>query len=278
LSPGPFTAEMGSNARNLQQQARATARVRVSVPSTNGTSDRSGLLSPGQNYSQSGHGNNSTAVDFSGADLLSPIASTGRPSVGSAVSASSISSQRKVPTPAIPVANEIGGKLYPDLRNHFIKALISHAKMARRAVHTKKALDGSIRAINGLALYPYPIRSAEAASCIDGIGTELISVLKESQNAIKKDAPPYNPPNGRFSSAAAAALVVLLDHENGASGEERFCSMENLIEKVNEIAHCTSGGRLFNRDIEYYLDKKTADPGLMQVSSVQQFARENIAP
>ena len=202
-------------------------------------------------------------------DLISPRASVARASMGSVNSTSSVNSRRKVkvPTPAIPIkiTKEIGGKLYPDFRNHFIKALIKFAKVARRAVYTKGALDRSIRAVNALALYPYPIRSAEGAKAIDGVGDDLVAALKEAANEVKKKNPPYNPPNGLFSSAAAAALVVLHDHESGKSGEDRFMSMEDLLSKVNGKAHNTKGGKLFDRDIAYYLDSNNIDPSWMQV-------------
>ena len=206
-------------------------------------------------------------VEFDRFDLMSPIASIGRPSVGSALSSSSYR-KVKVPTPAIPVANEIGGKLYPDLRNHFIKELIRNAKIMRRAVYQKGSLDGSIRAINALALYPFPIRTAEGAQAIKSIGGELIAVLKESQKSIKKNEVPYNPPHGKFASATAAALVILLDHETGKNGDDRHLSMEDLMSRINHKAHCTTGGRLFNRDTDYYLDKTNLDPSWMQVSDV----------
>ena len=208
---------------------------------------------------------NNNTVDFGGLDLMSPVASRGRPSVGSAMSSSS-ARKVKVPTPAIPVANEIGGKLYPDLRNQFIKELIRNAKLMRRATYQKGALDGSIRAINSLALYQFPIRTAEGAQAIKGIGGELIGVLKDAQKAVKKNELPYNPPAGKFASAAAAALVILLDHEAGKTDADRCLSMEDLMMRINKKAHCTTGGRLFNRETDYYLDKQNLDPSWMQVS------------
>ena len=209
----------------------------------------------------------SNAIQFD--DLISPRASIGRPSIGSVGSTNS-RRKIKVPTPAIPVkiTNEIGGKLYPDFRNHFIKALIKSAKMARRAVHTKGALDGSIRAIIALAFYPFPIRSANGTMTINGIGANLVDVLKEAEKEVKKKNPPYNPPNGLYSSAAAAALVVLYKHESGKTGEDRYLSMEDLIQRVNQKSHCTTGGRLFDRDNQYYLDSNNLDPSWMQVSMV----------
>jgi len=115
--------------------------------------------------------------EFDQFDLMSPIASFGRPFVGSALSSSSYR-KVKVPTPAIPGANEIGGKLYPDLRNHFIKELIRNVKLMMRTVYQKESLDA--RAINALILYPFPIRTAEGAQAIKSIRGELIAVLKES--------------------------------------------------------------------------------------------------
>lgn len=211
--------------------------------------------------------NSSHVTPLEGLDLMSPVASIGRPSVGSAYSSSS-TRKLKVPIPAIPVANEIGGKLYPDLRNLFIRELIKHARNLRRFIYQKGALDGTIRAINDLALYAFPIRTAEAATCIKGIGGELIGVLKDAQNSLKKNQTPYEPPLGKFSCAAAAALVVLLSHERDKTGDDRYLSMEDLLNKVNEKVHCPSGGgKIFNQGVEYYLNKTNLDPNWMQVST-----------
>jgi len=208
--------------------------------------------------------NSSHDAPLEGLDLMSPVASMGRPSIGSINSASS-SRKVKVPIPAIPVANEIGGKLYPDLRNLFIRELIKHAKNLRRFTYQKGPLDGTIRALNDLALYAFPIRTAEAATCIKGIGGELIGVLKDAQNSVKKNQSPYEPPTGKFSSAAAAALVVLLSHEKDKNGDERYLSMEDLLNKVNDKCHCPSGGTIFNRGVDYYLNKTNLDPHWMQI-------------
>jgi hypothetical protein len=52
-----------------------------------------------------------------------------------------------------------------------------------------------------------------------------------------------------------AALVILLDHEDGKDGDDRHLSMEDLMSRINHKAYCTTFGRLFNRDTNYYLDK-----------------------
>ena len=237
-------------------------------------SDVSDLLSPEASFSrgisrQSIENISGNTDNLFGSDLLSPEASVGRTSVSSAISASSTSSRKvKVPTPAIPVkiTTAIGGKLYPDLRHHFIKALIKQAKIARRAIHTKNALNRIIWAINTLALHSFPIRSADCTKGISHIGEGLLSTVKEAERDIIKTKRPYHPPGGLVSSAAAAALIVLLDYEVGKDGENRFITLEDLIRKINRKAHCTTGGKLFNRDIEYYLAPTNFDPGFLQVS------------
>jgi len=195
-------------------------------------------------------------------NLKSPTPSGINPQSTSNRTESTTHSLGNVRSPVLPVFNQIGGKLYPDLRNLFIKALISHAKVTRRAIYQRGALNASIRAINILSLYPHPIRTAEAGSRIKGIGPELLSVLKEAEQDCK--GKPYNPPKGKFSSVAASTLVAILTHEKEYP-DEPFCSMEKLIVRINRLTHHTGSGPVFNRDISHYLKKDTIDPGWMQI-------------
>mmetsp|Transcript_9714 Transcript_9714/g.13737 ORF Transcript_9714/g.13737 Transcript_9714/m.13737 type:complete len:1135 (+) Transcript_9714:72-3476(+) len=171
---------------------------------------------------------------------------------------------KTTPTPKLPITNQFGGKLYPDIRHQLIKALISHAKQTRRATYQRKAMDASIRAIYILAIHPFPIRTSEAASRIKGIGSELLTVLKDTEKACK--GKPYNPPLGKFSAVAAAALVSLLNFEE-ESEEGALCSMEELIVRINMLTHnpTSSGGVVMKKNVEYYLDKNNLDPGWAQV-------------
>jgi len=171
----------------------------------------------------------------------------------------------KIPTPRVPVRG-IGGKLYPDFRNQFIKALITHAKITRRVIHQRGVLDSSIRAVNLLSIYRFPIRTAEAGSRIKGIGQELLSVLRDAEKECKRK--PYNPPKGKFSSVAASTLVALLAYEEEHSGETTLCSMEELITRINTLTHHTGSNTVLSRNASYYLDKNTLDPGWMQVKKL----------
>jgi len=179
------------------------------------------------------------------------------------------SAKDDVPTPALPSVKEIGGRLYPDLRHQCIKALISHAKLLRRAIHQRGALDASIRAILVFSFHPYPIRSPEAAANLKGIGSELLEVFKNMLKSCSKEkSKPYYPPRGKFSSVAAASLVVLDDYEREGKGNT-LCSMEELITRVNVICHNpTAATHILDRDVEYYLNKENIDPGWLQVSIV----------
>ena len=88
--------------------------------------------------------------------------------------------------PSVEVRLEAGvpcGKLYPDLRHAFVGKLWAHAIGLRTASHQKSALDATVRAILAVALHPYPLRSAEAALSLAGIGDELCDCLRHVPGA-----------------------------------------------------------------------------------------------
>ena len=167
-----------------------------------------------------------------------------------------------VSTPTIPIINQIGGKLYPDLRDQFILALIQHARDTRMAVYNKGVFDACIRAITILALYPFPIRTAEVASNIKGIGKELLEVLKQSRKECKRK--PFYPPEGKFSSVTAAALVSLLNYKE-MEGSGEFCPVEELVTRINTLVHNPRSGVLLQKEPAFYIKKETIDPGWQQV-------------
>ncbi len=103
-------------------------------------------------------------------DLLSPVPISNK-SIAPRTILSPSKEIKKVPTPALPQIDtaKIGGKLYPDFRNEFIVALVKHSKRIRMITHQRRALDSCIQAIVKLSLYPYPIRTAYAASSIKGM-------------------------------------------------------------------------------------------------------------
>ena len=60
--------------------------------------------------------------------------------------------------------------------------------------------------------------------------------------------------------------MSLLEYDNEQNSEP--CTMEELLERINQIVHTPgqSNGKVFPKDITYYLDKNNLDCGLMQVS------------
>jgi len=207
-------------------------------------------------------------------ELLSPtptVSNSWRDSIGSTRSnnlRSSPSQNRKVPTPALPQIDiaKIGGKLYPDLRHEFIKALLKHSKRLRSIRFQRAALDTCIRAIVALSMYPYPIRTSYAASTAAGVGDNLIGVLKDAEESCKRS--PYNPPTGKLSSVTAGVLVALLNYEQEGNNE-KLCSMEELLVRVNALVHNPGQSKVvLPEDVAYYLDKNNLDPGWMQIKKI----------
>ncbi len=95
-----------------------------------------------------------------------------------------------------------------------------------------------------------------------GVGATFLEVIKAAED--KKQAP-YNPPAGKFSSVASAALVSLFDYENERNPDP--CSMEELLRRINQLVHSPGQNiKAFPKDITYYLDKNNLDTGWMQVS------------
>lgn len=246
---GPYTLE-----QRQEPEASSVASRTANVPTVNTDSiDMS---------------TSTTTIEFDGIDLMSPTASAGRPSIETvATNASNTNRKIKVPTPAIPVANEIGGKLYPDLRNHFISTLLRFAKMTRTVLHQRSQMEHAIRAIIDLAFYPFPIRTVEGVQAIKsgsmGKNGPLLGVLKEDAPKKKKDTV-YNPPRGKYVCAASCVIAVMFDFEAGKQGDERCITMEELIENINHKTHFSNGGKM-NKGVDYYLDKKNMDPGWLQV-------------
>ena len=88
--------------------------------------------------------------------------------------------------PSVEVRLEAGvpcGKLYPDLRHAFVAQLWSRAIGLRCAADQKSSLDATVRAILAVALHPYPLRSADAALSLAGIGDELCDCLRQVHGA-----------------------------------------------------------------------------------------------
>ena len=155
----------------------------------------------------------------------------------------SFASKRKVPTPNIPAVpkeliNEIGGKLYPDLRHSFLITLASHARKLRHASYERGSFDSALRSIVVIGLHLRPLRSPEAARRIKGVGGNFYDLLKESTGG--PDAKnPFVPKQHKYSCVAAAALVALLELEeenkSAVSAAAQCFPMENLILKINTL-------------------------------------------
>ena len=205
-------------------------------------------------------------------DLQSPFF---QPELTAAVSASggsrssAVSVRRRVPVPPLCPAllNELGGRLYPDLRHTFIRYLTSHARTVRQASYQRASFDAAVRAATALALRRDPIRSAESMRRLRGVGGDLASVLKEAAAAKGggRDIS-YVPARGRFSAVAPAALVAMVEFERD-NPEQPLCSMEELVQRINAFIDIKAGVML-NQEISYYLNKDTMDPGWSQVKKL----------
>ncbi|KAL7531615.1 hypothetical protein ACHAXR_007312 [Thalassiosira sp. AJA248-18] len=210
----------------------------------------------------------------SSAKLLTPRAfspATTSPTLGAYASL-----KRTVPTPAIPamstaLVKEIGGKLYPDLRHNFLVALTSHARRLRHNSYQRASFDSALRSVVVISLHMRPLRSAEAARRIKGVGSNFYELLKESITG-PKGKKPFAPANGKFSCVAAAALVALLELEEAgksvasANGTGSF-PLEDVIRKINELLDARANASL-NQSAEKYLDPNNLDPGFGQLKKL----------
>ncbi|KAL3822257.1 hypothetical protein ACHAXA_005890 [Cyclostephanos tholiformis] len=183
--------------------------------------------------------------------------------------------KRKVPTPAIPamspsLVKELGGKLYPDLRHNFLLILTSHARRLRNNSYQRGSFDASLRSIVVIGLHTRPIRSAEAARRIKGVGSNFYDLLKECSTGGKGNKP-FAPAIGKYSCVAAAALVALLELEEAnasvASANGLSFPLEDLIRKINELLDARANASL-NQTAEKYLDPNNLDPGWGQIKKL----------
>ena len=92
-----------------------------------------------------------------------------------------ISVTHKIPTPPLHILNEIGGRLYPDLRHFFIQTLRGYALLNRNAAHQRTIFDTAVQVIVILSLKMTPIRTHYCLRRIRGIGTELFKILHEAE-------------------------------------------------------------------------------------------------
>ncbi|KAL3768086.1 hypothetical protein ACHAW5_009143 [Stephanodiscus triporus] len=183
--------------------------------------------------------------------------------------------KRKVPTPAIPamsasLVKELGGKMYHDLRHNFLVALVSHARRLRSNSYQRASFDSSLRSIVVIGLHTRPLRSAEAARRIKGVGSNFYDLLKESSAGVK-GSKPFTPAIGKYSCVANAALVALLELEEAnasvASTNGQSFPLEDLIRKLNELLDSRANASL-NQNVEKYLDPNNLDPGWGQVKKL----------
>jgi len=183
--------------------------------------------------------------------------------------------KRKVPTPSIPalsndLINEIGGKLYPDLRHNFILALTCHARKFRHNSYQRASFDAALRSVVVISMHLSPIRSPEAARRLKGVASHFYEILKESV-AGSKGKKPYHPKKDKFSCVASAALVALLDMEESSepmnSTNGNSFPMEDLIQNINRLIDTRSNASL-NQTAEQYMDPDNLDPGWGQVKKL----------
>jgi hypothetical protein len=115
-----------------------------------------------------------------------------------------------------------------------------------------------------------PIRSAEAARRIRGVGSNFYDILKDCVSGGKGNKP-FSPAVGKFSCVAAAALVGLLEleeaHASVASSNGMSFSMEELIQKVNGLLDARSNA-ILNQTADKYLNPDNLDPGWGQIKKL----------
>ena len=179
--------------------------------------------------------------------------------------------KKKVPIPAIPamppeLINEIGGKLYPDLKHSFLIALAHHARKARHASYERGTFDSALRSIIVLCLHLRPLRSPEATRRIKGVGGSLYELLKETTSG-PNAKPPFVPRQNKYSCVAAAALVALLELEEANKSPGACFPMEDLISKINQLLDSRAKATL-NQTVEKLLDPNTLDPNWGQVKKL----------
>ena len=183
-------------------------------------------------------------------------------------------SPNMIPTPPLPLLNSIGGKLYPDLRHHFIRALIKHAKVCRQYAAQRGTFDASLRAVLILSLRQHPVRTAYSCKAIAGIGDDLIQVLTEAAGeAISKpkrgvpktkstSATIYNPPVGKFSTFGPAVLVAMLKWTED-NPKQPLCPVGELLKRAR--IYVDSQVVKLDHEIDYYLTKTNLCPEWGQV-------------
>jgi ERCC4-type nuclease len=164
----------------------------------------------------------------------------------------------------------IEGKLYPDLRHNFLVALTSHARRSNKNAFQRASFDSALRSVVVIGLHTRPLRSAEAARRIKGVGSTFYDILKESVNGTKGNKP-FAPAVGKYSCVAAAALVALLELEESnasiASANGQSFSMEELIRKINELLDQRANASL-NQTASKYCQPTNLDPGWGQVKKL----------
>ena len=191
--------------------------------------------------------------------------------------------KRKVSVPTLPaisndVIKEIGGKLYPDLRHNFILALTSHARRLRMNAYQRASFDSALRSVVVIGLHMRPLRSAEAARRLKGVGSSFYDILKDSV-AGPKGKKGFAPALGKYSCVATAALVALLELEEANSGQAsangNSFPMETLLTKINQLLDTRANAAL-NQSAEKYLDANNLDPGWGQLKKLATNATSDL--
>ena len=132
-----------------------------------------------------------------------------------------------VPSGWAPVSPEVvGGKLYSDRRSTYVRHLAASAKKLRGYAEDKKTYETTIRAMVTIALCKQAIRTPDACHGLDGIAHKLMDTLRECP----ADGAAYEPPTGKYASAAVAALLAMAEFEAGGG---QLCTCEELVERTN---------------------------------------------
>ena len=181
------------------------------------------------------------------------------------------------------------GHTYPDKRHEYTRTLWCKVRQLSLPHNLKKDPSGKrrtaiLRACVAVALHPRPLRTAERARCIDGVGDAVVKCLKDNEGRPTTGSKgaakwyPAPPPPGKFSSPASAALVALLEHEEAAgSGGPLWCSLERLLREAGgRLEDWASGSGKKRKDdvdkgfasVEAILAKNDFDPAWEQVKQL----------
>ena len=144
--------------------------------------------------------------------------------------------------------------------------------------YQRASFDSALRSVVVIGLHMRPLRSAEAARRLKGVGSSFYDILKDSV-AGPKGKKGFAPALGKYSCVATAALVALLELEEANSGQAsangNSFPMETLLTKINQLLDTRANAAL-NQSAEKYLDANNLDPGWGQLKKLATNATSDL--